>query len=489
MSDLAFQAFVPPGPIAQAYYESLAPVSVIMGPIGSAKTSTALMKIILRAALQEPSPVDGVRYTKFAVVRDTFTNLEATTLPSWHTWVPEEVGKRRGGNGRKVTHELEFDLGRNGKKDIIKTKVEFIGLGDLAVEVAMRGWEGTGAYLNEMDTLSPDVLTYLLGRVGRYPSKKHGGPTYYGIWGDMNAPDDDNYTYEKLVENLPKSWEFYRQPGGMEAGAENLENLPDGYYQNQMNGQPDWYIRRFIHNLFGYSRDGEPVYSEFNDHIHVAPAPLKPIPGLPVILGGDQGRTPAVTFGQQLPDGRWQIFHELCAENMGAKQFGELLAKELHMVCPGFDVQGGWGDPAGGYMNDHDEVTWLHLMTQHSGVRWKGAPLPSNALEPRLECVRTVLTRLIDGKPGILISPICKKLRKGFNSGYHFRRVAIGGGQNRMADKPNKNEYSHVQDSLQYLLIGGGEYREVMGRKKAMGGARRSAVAKHNFSIFGGKRR
>ena len=81
----------------------------------------------------------------------------------------------------------------------------------------------------------------------------------------------------------------------------------------------------------------------------------------------------------------------------------------------------------------------------------------------RLESVRNVLNRLVDGTPGLLISPLCKKLRRGFASGYHYKRVKLDDGE-RYHDRPNKNEYSHPHDALQYALLGMGEGRALLQR-------------------------
>ena len=35
--------------------------------------------------------------------------------------------------------------------------------------------------------------------------------------------------------------------------------------------------------------------------------------------------------------------------------------------------------------------------------------------------------RLVDGDPGLLLSPHCKVLRNGFAGGYHYRRVKVAG--------------------------------------------------------------
>jgi len=74
--------YEPTGPVSQLFYEDRADVSMIMGPIGSAKTSTALMKFVLCAMAQRKSPIDGVRYSKWCVIRDTYRNLKKTTIPS-----------------------------------------------------------------------------------------------------------------------------------------------------------------------------------------------------------------------------------------------------------------------------------------------------------------------------------------------------------------------------------------------------------------------
>ena len=58
------------------------------------------------------------------------------------------------------------------------------------------------------------------------------------------------------------------------------------------------------------------------------------------------------------------------------------------------------------------------------------------------------MNRLIDGKPGLLVSKDCNRIRKSLAGGYHFKRVAIGAGQERFRDAPNKNEHSHIGDAF-----------------------------------------
>ena len=47
--------------------------------------------------------------------------------------------------------------------------------------------------------------------------------------------------------------------------------------------------------------------------------------------------------------------------------------------------------------------------------------------------------------------------------GYSYKRVQAGGAA-KFRDVPDKNGFSHVAESLQYLLVGGGEARLLVKR-------------------------
>ncbi|SPU49852.1 Uncharacterised protein [Bordetella trematum] len=97
-------------------------------------------------------------------------------------------------------------------------------------------------------------------------------------------------------------------------------------------------------------------------------------------------------------------------------------------------------------------------------------PAPTNDPILRLGAVDSALTRIVDGEPGLLVHPDCKTLRKALSGGYCYRRMAVSG--ERFADKPVKNEYSHVADAAQYLLVGGGEHKPLV-RVRRPGGSSR----------------
>lgn len=465
--DIRYKA---PGPVAARFMFSDEQVRAIMGPIGSGKTGACLMDHVRRAGRQTPS-TNGVRYYKFAVIRDTARQLEKTTLPSWLRWVPKETGEFTGGDGgRPATHRLLFGLPDGSQVDLI---VEFIGLGEQAVEDAMRGWEGTGAYINETDLVSETVLTYVRGRCGRYPARSEqcpSGASWYGVTCDFNAPDTDSWVYRRFVDMQASDGrelgedggKFFRQPSGLSPAAENLPHLPEGYYRNQMADQPAWYIKRMIKNEFGFSREGQPCYgTDWNDEFHVAEEELVPQRGLRIIAGVDAGLMPAMVLGQQMASGQWRIYDELVGDHIGATKFAEAVTRLRLERYRDFKITG-WGDPSANAASatEKDERSWLQVFGSAAELAITGAP--TNVISSRLEAVRVPLTRPLEGRiPGLLLSPRCKILRKGFNSGYRFRRVKVSGVE-RYEDDPEKNSFSHPHDALQYLLSGGGEHWKLL---------------------------
>jgi hypothetical protein len=117
-----------------------------------------------------------------------------------------------------------------------------------------------------------------------------------------------------------------------------------------------------------------------------------------------------------------------------------------------------------------------------TGINFR--PTATNAPSMRQEATRGALTRLVEGEAGLLIDPRCKQLRKGFNSGYRYRKMKVGGATGRFDTKPEKNSYSHLNEAAEYLLLGGGHgIAGVMGR--TLDRLRQSAQADATYDIFG----
>ena len=215
----------------------------------------------------------------------------------------------------------------------------------------------------------------------------------------------------------------------------------------------------------------------FATDVHVAKEEVPVAAGVPVYVGIDFGLTPAAVIGQKVR-GRWLIQSEIVAVDMGIVRFAEVLRNEL---ATRFSAAGEiiiYGDPAGDFRAQTDESTPFHILR---GAGLRAFPAPSNSVDLRLEAVSSQLTKMVEGKPALLIDRRCPQLIKGFEGGYAYKRMEVSG--ERYADKPDKNMFSHVHDAAQYLFLGAGEGRALMHSQKPA----RAIVAQRNFDVFNRK--
>jgi hypothetical protein len=455
----------PPGPVSKGFMVSDAFFRGIMGPFGSGKSTVCVMEV-LRRAKQQKIGVDGKRRSRWAVVRNTYPELRTTTIKTWHQWVPPSIG-RWVDTGPPTHHIQEGDL---------DLEVIFVSL-DRPQDVAkLLGMELTGAWVDEAREVPKAVIDGLTGRVGRYPSTMMGGCTWSGIICSTNPPDNDHWWYKLAEEVKPEGWAFFRQPGGRDATAENIENLPPGYYERQVAGKDEDWIKVYVDGDYGFVRDGKPVYPEYRDSVHCREFGI--VSGWPIYIGIDFGLTPAAVFGQKSPMGQWRWHSELVTEDMGAKRFAELLRAAMHERYPGFTFAQITGDPAGEGRAQTDETTPFQILNA-AGV--PARPAPTNDFMKRRESVAACLTRMIDGEPGLLVHPQCQSLRKGMAGGYNYRRIQVSG-EEKYRDVPDKGIYSHVCEAGQYMMVGAGEARTLVKRDKPVA---RRATALSDYSILG----
>lgn len=478
MADPFIKSYTPAGPTTARFHASPAFVRGIRGPIGSGKSVACSIDVVTRSQMQEPDTRNR-RRTRWAVIRNTYGELRMTTLKTWHEWVPEDFGRKV--NDAPFRHEINSELPDGSMWNM---EVWFIALDREDDVKKLLSLELTGAWVNEAREVPFAIIQALTGRVGRFPPKAEGGPTWRGIIMDTNPPDDQHWWFRKAEIERPEGWEFFAQPAGDSPEAENIKNLDDGYYERLVAANDQDWVNVYVRGNYGFVKHGEPVYSGYVDNLHCAPAPLEPSPDLPLVIGGDPGLMPAILIGQHLPDGRWHIIDELCADGFGLVRFRDASNAWLRQhygdwVAGGKKIKG-WIDPAAGGRTVTDERVALEILREDALIDWAVAPIPDNALAPRLESVRLPLGRLIDGKPGILISPKCERLRKGFTGGYHYRQIRTASGLNYQSE-PVKNEFSHPHDALQYLMIGGGEYDQVLMRQRQETRSRQSYAVSEDY--------
>jgi hypothetical protein len=321
---------------------------------------------------------------------------------------------------------------------------------DDADDVAnLNSLEATFAWVNESRDIAPEILDALSKRVGRFPSKKDGGPTWHGIFMDTNPPTMDTYHYYMMEHVNPadgvslydNGWEVFHQPSGRSPYAENTENLPEDYYDTK--GKSEEYVRVFIDGEYGLSSAGRPVFKYFRPDIHIATQPLKPYLGStrPVVVGLDCGLTPAAVFGQMDPMGRALIYDEAVSFDMGMQRFLRQIVKPLlYERFSGARVLI-VVDPAGMQRAQTDERSVVDII-KAEGL--KVIPARTNTVVARINSVDEFLMRQVDGMPGLLLDQKCIKLKAALMGGYRYQTKG---------EAIDKKDHSHVADALQYFCL------------------------------------
>lgn len=450
-------------PTIWAFLNDDAFIRGLMGPFGSGKSSGCIWDIVNRGLKQTPGP-DGIRRTRWAVIRNTYRQLNDTTIRTVHQWFPYPMM----GKWRATEHEYLLNtLIAPGDKKCAEIELLFRALDRPDHVRNLLSLDLTGAWVNEAREVPWAIIDALQGRVDRYPARRDGGATWAGIVMDTNPPDTDSAWYrffeqsdhreavEQLAAFIPgltteKYARIFKQPSGLSPQAENSKNQSPGYWQRLAIDKSDEWVRVYCKGEYGFVTEGRPVFPEYHDNVHCPGSAdekrwPKTDPRLPVHRGWDFGLTPACVFSQLRPTGQWIIVDELCADSMGIDRFSDRVLSHSTQYFPDTEFID-TGDPAGTSRSETDERTCFDIL--HT----KGIAIDPGMQSPQIrqECVRKALRTMDDdGRPGFNLHPRCQRLRRALMGGYHYRKIQIAGTE-RWAEKPEKNSYSHPADALQY---------------------------------------
>lgn len=446
---------------------------------------------------QKPDAM-GIRKTRWLIVRNTFDQLKQTTLKTWAYWFVERAklafGEIKMSNPPE--HRIEWTM-----RDNTTVQAEFIFLSlDSEDDVAkLLSMECTGIWFNEAQFSDKKIFDAAHSRAmqGRYPPVLDGGPTWKGVIADLNAPpeghwipylrgdvplplewdDDMRREYER-----PEDWSFFLQPPGLievfkngrldhyvennaenrkemeldnpDLVAENMRWIPESY-GNLIKGKPKSWIDTFVMNRVGLYRKGKPVFEGFVPETHIAKDRIKFLPDWPLIVGVDFARNPAAVMCQMIR-GQLYVLDEFGMENVAAGTFAPLLKQRIAKNFPNvFSLESNgiqfYGDPTGNNMGQATDKTPFQIF-HSNGMNVVPAP-GNNSLALRLEAIESLLSKMVEGSPALLLDPHLRTLKAGMGGAYHFAKVQ---GQARFQEKPFKDRYSDFCDALQYAALGAG---------------------------------
>lgn len=465
-----------PSPTGKRFHWDNSFVRGVVSGVGTGKSVMMIQDLVSRGYNQAPGP-DGVRRSRFGIVRATYPSLRTTTVRTYEYWIPPTLAPVK-----QTAPMTSFFSG--GLPDGTRFEMEFVFL---AVENAqdtqkLKSIEFTMIFINEAREVSVEVFETCKERVGRYPPIDPvtglGGSTFSGVIFDSNPPSEDHWI-AKLDFNPPEGCKIFHQPAPFleeydEKGeliyvdnplAENLEYLnqkprPENrewtlterrafgyeYYRRQLAGKPKYLIDTEIMGKYGSNFDGRPVYQEHWTESCVSNYSLEPHLQYPVLMGIDTtGLNPAVVIGQ-VELGVLLVKHEILAIDLPFVPFvNDVLLPFLAQYYPGGQYIA-YTDPANPRDSNRGE-TPLEVLRKH-GILAHNAP--TNKFKPRLDNVIHFLQR----RDGLLIDKRCEKVIGGFRGGYHYRPLRISGLGSAFSSEPVKNDFSHIADAMQYLCSG-----------------------------------
>jgi len=427
-----------PIPTLQAFHESGAQMRAIVGPVGSGKTTAAAWELCyyLPFFLLEQY---GIKKTRWVVVRNTLRELIDTTQRTvfdWFDWGTYKAQPQFTYLLKYPTEGVEVEL-LFRSCDIDKHIRQFKSL------------ELTGYWIDESIETKQSVTKMLKNRIGRYPRKC---PVRFGIE-TTNPPEIEHPLYWQFDWQspppgpVPNGKPLINHAGFWQPPRENEINLRPGYYDDLVNDyadDPDW-VAMYVDGKPGVLAVGKQIYNNFQRVRHVAKEPLK-WSGSELYRGWDNtGNSPAAVVAQFPTALQCHILKEFFAERESIVDFTNRVVAECNLKFPNAEYTD-YADPAGNAEFSKKEggfTSNARLMREECGV----SVLPSEQnFASRINAVDGALAKY----DGLLLDPSCTRLQNGFLGGYHYPEI---GNTGTFSEAPKKNKYSHVHDSLQYLLV------------------------------------
>lgn len=451
-----------PSPTGKRFIRSTAFIKGIMGPVGGGKSTVCLMDLVSRAYGQ--AAFNGVRRTKFAIVRNTVQQLMSTVKPLVDEWLITMPTQLYGApiaewtaTTKTYTIRATGAPDENGAPTQVFCEIVLMNADTPDDVRRLLSLQLSAAWAEEAREIDPEVFKGLLGRVDRFPSVVAGGVTYPGVVFSTNAPMMDTY-WQEMLEDPPENAEVFIQPeavledGSINPDAENLAYLSEDYYPNLMAANTAEWVAVYLRNKYGPGNAGLPVYrASFRRGFHAAETELLAIPSQasPLVVGCDNGLQAAAVIMQQDARSRVNVLstaHVPADTTMGFERFLDtILIPHLVAAYPKaprtsflFVM-----DPACFQRSQLNEAT-LAQAVQARG--YAAVRASTNDPQKRVEAVEGLLARAVDTKAGLLIDPRCTHLLKALEWGYRYKKASDGSTTTTF----EKNHFSHIAEAMQY---------------------------------------
>jgi hypothetical protein len=435
----------------------------IMGARGTGKSGTCIMEGLRGASTQNVSRT-GLRRSRFLVLRDTYRQLETTTIPSFKKWLGA-VSRIHGNYPIRAITRIP-SLQHDGTA--VEMETVFLAMDGENIIQNLQSLETSFAWINEARAIeNPSIVNMVLASCGRYPSKDEEGCPNRFVVADTNPPDENHWWYRADIEDRPPGWHFYTQESPLlyrhEGSRETFSNNPNDYSPNpratyariQNAGYHYWldlipnasdaFIRTMVMGRYGTFVAGKPVYGQSWTEDVVSASPLEHHQAIQIVAGIDtSGLHPAAVFGQ-LRQGTLHVLGELHVKDTPFEEFLDAAfipfcmerfpSSMIHAVLDPSNPRAGIGGK-----------TALQVCLS----RGLSAQLAvTNNFNKRIGAVTTLLMR----RKALAIDPRCSLLLAGFRGKYRYEKIDAQGIAEVYKPTPVKDEYADIHDAMHYLCL------------------------------------
>jgi len=264
---------------------------------------------------------------------------------------------------------------------------------------------------------------------------------------ESEAPNDDHWL--SLVTD-PSKEEYDPDIGKWELSTyENWANLPKAY-TGSLESMPNAWKKKYLFGRTGFIPDGKPFYDGFSEKLHVGEFEFNP--NRQLVLGWDFGyHHPCLIVSQMDSHDRWLILKVYLGHDITIDKFADSMTAALNQDFPDGKFSNlNFGDPACKQVNDKSEDTSWKIMCS------KGYLVYYRTSEYRLrkEIIESKLSKIIHGKPALMVDRRCTIVIDGFLGGYHYPLRKPGQEAKIRFEAPFKDGYyEHPMNALEYIAV------------------------------------
>jgi PBSX family phage terminase large subunit len=229
---------------------------------------------------------------------------------------------------------------------------------------------------------------------------------------------------------------------------ENWDNLPETY-RTSLESMPKAWQRKYLYGKSGFIPDGRPFYEGFREELHTGDFTYNALK--PLITGWDFGfHHPSFTVHQIDDMGRWYVLAELLGNEITIDKFCDQVKTMINTRFPQATSWIHYGDPACAQHNDKSEKTsWQVCKEKGFDIKCR-----QSTYRTRKEIIDGKLSKIINGKPTMLVDKSCRILIDGLLGGYHYPERSPGQANNDNFEVPFRDGYyEHVCNAVEYVAI------------------------------------